>query len=140
MRIQSNWKTAMMALAACLASAACEDENPLNTDLIVASSVPDQFSWSIDGLDNVTGGVQYLWTVTGEQVVVDVTSGISSGNAIVQIRDGATTVRYEEYAEDAVDDTTDISATGLWQVAVVLTKVTGGFSFTANVLDTLLTP
>jgi hypothetical protein len=140
MRTQRTWRRGLAAVAACLAAAACESETELTMAMDDVSSVPDQFSWSVSGLENTTGGVQYFWTVTNEQAVIDVTQAISSGSAIIQIRDGAGTVVYEESANDAVDDTTDISAPGLWQVSVVVTKLTGGFSFTGVTLDTLAVP
>jgi len=140
MPTQRTWKRGLAAYVACLAVSACEAETELTTAMDEVSSVPDQFSWSVTGLENTTGGVQYFWTVTGEQAVIDVTEAISSGSGIIQIRDGAGVVVYEEQAEDAVDDTTDVSEPGLWQVSVVVTKLTGGFSFTGIRLDTLAVP
>lgn len=140
MRTQRSWRHAVPLALVCLVAAACETETELTAAMDEVSSVPDFFSWSVTGLENTTGGVQYFWTVTGEQAVIDVTEAISSGSGIIQIRDGAGEVVYEEQAEDAVDDTTDISAPGLWQVSVVITKLTGDFSFTGTTLDTLAVP
>ena len=131
---------AALVLAAAAAVSACESENALDTNLITVESLSDLLSFSVNGLDNVTGGVQYLWPMTGGQAVVDVTESINSGSAIIQIRDGGNVVRYQEDARDAVDSTTAPGAQGLWQVSIVLTKVTGGFSFTASRLDTMSTP
>ncbi len=132
MRTQRTWKwRSALGVLAAAALAACESENPLDRNLISASSIPDLFSFSVNGLDNVTGGDRYYWTVTGTQAVIDMSQAMSSGTAIVQIRDGSGDVRYLEDAADAVDTTTVAGTSGLWQVDIVLTKVTGGFSFTA---------
>jgi hypothetical protein len=140
MRNQRTWTRAAIVLATAGALAACESENALDTNLITFTSLSDQFSFSVNGLDNVTGGVQYFWPMTGTQADVDVTQGISSGTAIIQIRDGAGVVRYQEDARDEVDSTTVAGAQGFWQVSVVLTKVTGEFSFVVSRHDTLSSP
>jgi len=131
---------AALVLAAAAVLAACESENALDENLITVETLSDLLSFSVNGLDNMTGGVQYLWPMTGGQAVVDVTQAISSGTAIIQIRDGGGVVRYQEDARDAVDSVTAPGAQGFWQVSVVLTKVTGEFSFTASRLDTISTP
>ncbi|MEQ1855635.1 MAG: hypothetical protein ABL963_04140 [Longimicrobiales bacterium] len=131
MRTQRTWKLGALAAVVAVALTACESENALDTNLITASSVPDQFDFSVNGLDNVTGGVRYFWTVTGPQAQIDMSQTITSGTAIVQIRDGAGDVRYQEDAADGIDTTTVAGASGFWQIDIVLTKVTGGFGFTA---------
>jgi hypothetical protein len=129
-----------LATVAVAGLAACEGENPLDPDAITVEILTDQLSFSVSGLVNVTGGDSYLMALTSTQAVIDVTQSISSGTAIVQLRDGSGQVVYQENARDAVDDTTDVAEPGLWQVAVVMTKVTGGFSFTVQRFDTVTVP
>lgn len=116
-------------VAAAMALAGCESTNSLEPNQVTVVNLSDDFSFSVTALDNVSDGEQHLWGMTGTQVEVDVTQSISSGNAILQIRDGGGTVVYQENIGDAVDSTF-AGLTGLWQVDVVLTKVSGEFSFT----------
>jgi hypothetical protein len=129
MRIQRR-KLPILAVAAAMALAGCESTNTLEDNQITVNNLSDNLSVSVTALDNVTDGERYLWSMTGPQAVVDVTQAITSGTAILQIRDGAGTVVYQEDIGDAVDDTTTLGASGLWQVDLALTKVSGEFSFT----------
>ena len=117
-------------MAAAIALAGCESTNTLDPSQITVISLSDDFSFSATALDNVTDGERYLMSMTGTQAVVDVTQAITSGTAILQIRDGAGTIRYQEDIGDAVDSVTVVSIAGLWQIDVALTKVSGEFSFT----------
>lgn len=139
MRIQKKWRV-LAGVVACLAATACESETELTTGMITVENVPDLFSWSVTDLENVSGGIQYFWTVTGTQAIIDVDQSISSGSAIIQVRDGAGVVVYEHQANNAVYDTTAVSSAGLWQVAIVLSKLDGGFNVSAVRLDTLSNP
>ena len=123
-------KLPVLAAAAAMALAGCESTNTLDPSQVVVVSLSDNFSLSATGLDNVSDGERYLLSMTGTQAVVDVTQAISSGTAILQIRDGSGAVVYQEDIGDAVDDTTTAGVAGLWQVDVALTKVSGEFSFT----------
>ena len=129
MRIQRRTLRALAAAAA-IALAGCESTNTLDPSQITVVSLSDDFSFTATALDNVSDGEKYFLSMTGTQAVVDVTQAISSGTAILQLRDGSGTVVYQEDIGDAVDDTTSVGAAGLWQVDVVLTKVSGEFSFT----------
>ncbi len=129
MRIQRR-KLPVLAAAAAIALAGCESTNTLEENQISVTNLSDNLSVSVTALDNVTDGERYLWSMTGPQAVVDVTQAITSGTAILQIRDGTGTVVYQEDIGDAVDDTTTLGASGLWQVDLALTKVSGEFSFT----------
>jgi hypothetical protein len=129
----------VLAATATLALAACEAENELDPNLVTVSSIPDAFQFSVSGLDNVTDGERYFWAVTGSEVAVDITQSISGGTAILQLRDGTGDVVYQEDVADQVDDTLT-GVLGLWQVDIVLTKVTGGFDVAAQRVDTTTTP
>ena len=114
---------------AIVALAACESANPLDEAQINAIGFPDQFTFSVTALDEVTDGRRYLWTVTGPRITVDVTSGITSGSAVLQIRGGDAQVVYSEDIRDAIDTLTVPNVLGQWQIDVVLEKATGEFSF-----------
>jgi hypothetical protein len=140
MRIRQRWTRVALVIGTTVALAACESENPLDTNLITIGSLPDLFTFSVNGLDNVSGAERYYWAVTGGEAAVEVTSSISSGTAIIQIRDGAGNIVYQEDAADAVADTTTAAVQGFWQINVVLTKVTGGFDFSVQRVDSLSGP
>ena len=112
-----------------MALAGCESTNSLELSQVTVVNLSDAFSFSVTALDNVSDSEQHLWGMTGTEVAVDVTQSISSGDAILQIRDGGGTVVYQEDIGDQVDSTF-VGLTGLWQIDVVLTKVSGEFSFT----------
>lgn len=112
--------------------AACEDASLLPDSQIILLNLPDDFALEVTALKKVTDGRSYLWPVTGTQAVVDITQAISSGSAILQIRDGAGVVVYAEDIRNDVDGPTDVGAVGIWQIVVVLTKVSGTFSFTVQ--------
>ncbi len=123
-------KPAVFAIAAAIALAGCENTNTLDPSQITLVSLDDSFSFSATALDNVSDGERYLMAITGTQAAIDVTQAITSGTAILQIRDAAGTIRYQEDISDAVDSVTVASVAGLWQVDIALTKVSGEFSFT----------
>ena len=112
-----------------MALVGCESTNTLELSQVTVVNLSDNFAFSVTALDNVSHAEPYLWGMTGTEAVVDVTQSISSGAAILQIRDGGGTVVYQEDIGDQVDSTF-VGRAGLWQINVVLTKVSGEFSFT----------
>jgi hypothetical protein len=126
-------------LFASMGLAACEDTNTLDLNLVTTVQLQDYFSFDVNGLDNVSDAARYFWVTTGQAVVVDVTPSITKGTAILQLRDTNGTVKYRENIADGVDTTTTSGIAGIWQVDIVLTEVTGGFSFTLE-RDTVSTP
>ncbi len=128
-----------MLLAASTGLAACESTNTLDLNLVTTVHLQDYFSFDVNGLDNVSDAARYFWVTTGQRVVVDVTPAITGGTAILQLRDTNGTIKYREDIGDGVDSTTTTGISGVWQVDVVLTKVTGAFSFTLE-RDTLSAP
>lgn len=132
MRTKSPLRFPLLALAAAAALTGCDGTNTLDDSQITIQDLSDDFSWSVAGLDEVSDGRRYLWTVTGTQIAVDVTQSISGGSAFLQIRDGLGTVVYAENIGDEVDADSDVGVAGLWQIDIVLTKVSGGFGFRAQ--------
>lgn len=129
-----SYVVAALTLAACLG--ACEDENALEDSLITVDALTDIFSFSVSGLDRMTGAKSYLWATTGNQVTVDVTSGLSGGSAFLQIRGGDGEVVYAEDIESQIDGLTEESFPGIWQVVVVIEKASGDFSIALARHDT----
>ncbi|MSR20482.1 MAG: hypothetical protein EXR91_05830 [Gemmatimonadetes bacterium] len=129
MRLQLR-KLPALAVVAAISLAGCESTNTLDPSQITVVSLSDYFSFSATALDNVSDGERYFLSMTATQAVVDVTQAISSGTAILQIRGGGGTVFYQEDIKTRSTLRTPLAAAGLWQVDVVLTKVSGEFSFT----------
>ena len=130
MHIPRRPKVLGAVLLASLALAACEDTNTLDLNLVTTVHLQDYFSFEVNGLDNVSDAERYFWVTTGQRVTVDVTPAITSGTAILQLRDTNGTIKYREDVGDGVDSTTTSGIAGIWQVDIVLTGVSGGFSFT----------
>lgn len=139
MNISRRPKVLSMLLLASMGLAACEDTNTLDLNLVTTVHLQDYFSFEVSGLDNVSDAERYFWVTTGQEVIVDVTPSITSGTAILQLRDTNGTIKYREDVADGVDSTTTSGIAGIWQVDIVLTEVTGGFSFTLE-RDTVSTP
>ena len=126
MRSLTGWA---LLLAVPVFSAACgEEENTLDPTLVTITDLPDVFMFSVTGLDNVTDHERFLWTMTGDQAAIDITSGLTGGSAFLQMRGGNGQVIYAEDIRSAVDGTTDVSVPGLWQIDIVFEKADGEFS------------
>jgi len=109
--------------------AACaEEENTLDPTLVTITDLPDVFMFSVTGLDNVTDHERFLWTMTGDQAAIDITSGLTGGSAFLQMRGGNGQVIYAEDIGSEVGGTTDVSIPGLWQIDIVFEKADGEFS------------
>lgn len=139
MSIPRRPKVLGLLLLTSVGLAACESTNTLDPNLITTVHLQDFFSFDVNGLDNVSDAERYFWVTTGQRVVVDVTPSITSGTAILQLRDTNGTIKYREDIGDGVDTTTATGIAGIWQVDIVLTEVTGAFSFTLE-RDTLSAP
>ena len=129
MRTPRRLKAPAVLAFAAAALAGCEKTNALDLNLVTISNLQDAFTFSVNGLDNVSDAERYYMTTTGPQVIVEVTEAISSGIALLQIRDGAGDIVYQEDLADDIDELITSSITGFWQIDLVLTEVTGAFDF-----------
>ena len=112
-------------------TAACgEDPNTLDPNIVTLVELQDFFSYSVTGLDNVTDFKRHWWVMGGDQAIIDVTSGITDGSVLLQLRGGDGTVVYLEDIADAVDTLTAASFPGVWQLDVIYDEASGDFSFT----------
>jgi hypothetical protein len=115
-------------IALTISLAACDDTNPLDDSLVTYTDLADLFTYSVVGLENVSDvSGPFLWVMGGDQAVVDVTSSLSSGSAFLQIRGGSGEVVYAEDIESEVDGPTEVDVGGLWEIAIVFEKASGGF-------------
>jgi hypothetical protein len=126
MRSLTGWA---LVLAVPVLSAACgEEENALDPTLVTITDLPDVFMFSVAGLDNVTDHERFLWTMTGDQATVDVSSDVTGGSVFLQMRGGNGQVIYAENIQSEVDGVTDVSIPGLWQIDIVFEKADGELS------------
>jgi hypothetical protein len=110
-------------------SASCqEQENTLQPSQITYSDLPDIFSFSVTGMDNVTDHEFFLWTMTGDQATVDVISGLTEGSAFLQMRGGNGQIVFADDLRAGVDTVTDVNFPGLWQIDIVFEKADGDIS------------
>jgi hypothetical protein len=114
-----------------LAAACSEDTNTLDHSLVTVVELQDLFTYTVTGLDNVSDvDPQRLWLMTGTEATVDVTSGITGGSVLLQIRGGNGEVVYLEDIADEVDTVTEANTSGIWQIDLVFEKASGEFTFT----------
>jgi hypothetical protein len=130
--LERHRSAALLALAAALAACA-EDPNPLEPSLVTYSDLPDLFTFSVVGLDNVSDVAgPFLWVMGGDQAIVDVSSSLTGGSAFLQIRGASGTVVHAEDIRSETDVLTGVDTGGLWEIAVVFEKASGGFDFSVE--------
>jgi len=133
MHIRTRWGARGALLALATLAAACEDPNTLDDAVITVVELPDLFTYTATGLDNVSDvDAQRLWFMGGTEASVDVTSGITRGSVLLQIRGGNGQVVYLEDIVDEVDTVTTPNIAGIWQIDLVFQKASGEFSFTVE--------
>lgn len=110
-----------------LGGSSCSDPNRLEESQVTEVNLPDRYEVVYTDLREVTDTRSTLWTLTGTRANVDVTNGITSGNARLQIRDPSARFVYSAFVRDEVDGPTQTGTPGPWQIDVILEKVTGEF-------------
>jgi len=93
-----------------------------------ATSATDQFQFQLTALDKVTDSRTYDWENTGTQATIDISQEITSGSAILTIRDASGTVVHTSDIADDNDTTTSVGVAGTWQIDIVLTDTSGTFN------------
>ena len=117
-------------LALTLLLAACGDSNLIGPDNhLEATAATDQFQFQLSALDNVTDSRTFDWENTGTRATVDVSQSITSGSAILTVRDADGTVVHQEDIANGNDTTTSVGVAGTWSVEISLESVTGTFNF-----------
>lgn len=128
MQIPSRARRALFLPLLVITTACQEEENTLDPSQITYSDLPDIFTFSVTGMDNVTDHEPFLWTMTGNQATVDVTSGLTGGSAFLQMRGGNGQIVFAEDLRAGVDTVTDVNFPGLWQIDIVFEKADGDIS------------
>ena len=128
MQMPSRARRALLLPLLVITAACQEEENTLDPSQITYSDLPDIFTFSVAGMDNVTDHEPFLWTMTGNQATVDVTSGLTGGSAYLQVRGGDGQIVFAEDLGAGVDTVTDVNFPGLWQIDIVFEKADGDLS------------
>ena len=125
---RSHARRALVLPLLILAAACQEEENTLDPSQITYSDLPDIFSFSVTGMDNVTDHEPFLWTMTGDQATVDVISGLTGGSGFLQVRGGNGQIVLAEDLRSGLDTVTAVNFPGLWQIDIVFEKADGDIS------------
>ena len=98
-------------------------------------NVPDQFSYSITNLEEITDSERFEWENTGTRAAIEILRGITNGNALLSIQDAAGTVLYRDDIADGNDTVTEAGVAGTWIVEVSFDGTSGAFNFTVAKQD-----
>lgn len=90
----------------------------------------DSFVFQAAGLRNVTQTTEYVWRNTGTVANVTQNSSITSGTAILRIRDNSGAQVYSNSLAATGTVATSAGVAGNWTIEVAFTNVTGTVSFT----------
>lgn len=93
------------------------------------TNAADQFQFQLTALENVTDTRSYQWENSGARATIDVSQAITSGSAMLTIRDADGIVLYEADLAAGSNATTPDGLPGTWSIDVVLAGVTGTFNF-----------
>ncbi|MFC1800202.1 hypothetical protein ACFL2Z_04770 [Candidatus Eisenbacteria bacterium] len=131
MKIASVWHLPWVVVI-CLVLGACSDNTLGPRFEPEISNKTDNFQFQATGLTRVSQALHYTWQNTGTMANINQASSISSGSAILTIKDGAGT---EVYRKDLNENGTVITgegAAGGWTIIVDLSKVNGTINFRAQ--------
>ena len=104
--------------------------NPIGwSNQIEVGNAPDTFQFQVSNLARTTQTLSYSWTNTGSVANVNQSGQVTSGEALLTIREGSTVQVYSRNLRDTGTFTTSSGATGSWRIEVRLTGVTGTLNF-----------
>ena len=119
------------ALVLVLAAYGCGSANnpigPSNQPEV--ANAPDTFQFQASNLTRTTQTLGYSWTNTGSLADVNQSGQVTSGEAVLTIRDGSNMQVYSRDLKNTGTFITSAGATGSWRIEVRLTDVTGTLNF-----------
>jgi hypothetical protein len=119
---------ALLVVLAC--APGCGDTNPIGpSNQPEVANAPDTFQFQASNLARTTQTLSYAWTNTGSLANVNQSGQISSGEALLTIRDSSNVQVYSRDLKDTGTFVTASGAAGSWRVDVRLTNVTGTLNF-----------
>jgi hypothetical protein len=120
------WPTFLLAVV----FAACSGDNVLGPDnQLEVTAATDNFQFQVSNMDNISQTLSYNWENTGTQATIDISQAITSGSAILTIRDADGTVVHEEDIADDNDTDTSVGVAGTWVIEVRIQSASGTFNF-----------
>ena len=93
------------------------------------ANAPDTFQFQVSNLTRTTQTLGYSWTNTGSLADVNQSGQVTSGEAVLTIRDGSNMQVYSRNLKNTGTFITSAGATGSWRIEVRLTDVTGTLNF-----------
>ena len=106
------------------------DSNPIApSNQPEVGNAPDTFQFQASNVARTTQTLTYSWTNTGSVADVNQSGQITSGEAVLTIRDGSNAQVYSRDLKSTGTFTTSSGATGPWRIEVRLTEVTGTLNF-----------
>lgn len=111
-------------------AAACGDSNPIGpSNQPEVANNTDNFQFQASNLTRTSQTLTYTWVNTGTAADVNQSGSVSSGQAMLILRDGSNA---QVYSGDLRNTGTFVSASGAsgtWRIEVRLTDVTGTLNF-----------
>ena len=106
------------------------DSNPIApSNQPEVANATDTFQFQASNVARTTQTLTYSWTNTGSVADVNQSGQITSGEAVLTIRDGSNAQVYSRDLKNTGTFTTSSGAMGTWRIEVRLTDVTGTLNF-----------
>lgn len=119
-----------LAAAALVLAVACDDaEDILAPYQPEIGNFQDNFQFQVTALRNVTTTVDYDWQHSGTVANVNQATQLSSGSALLVIRDAQGTEVYRRNLTDNGTFQTAAGTAGRWRIRVELSNATGAVNF-----------
>jgi hypothetical protein len=114
----------------------CSDDDPVSLAPFEPEivNVADSFSMQATGVKNVTTTVSYTWNNSATRATIDHSTTSDSGSAVLEIRDSAGTIVYNETLSPSLNEESTEGLAGNWTIQVKFTGYTGTLNFTAQAL------
>ncbi len=90
---------------------------------------PDNFAFQATGVQNVSTTLSYVWQNSGTQAIVNHSSAIVNGSAIVTVYDSNDSLVYTNGLLASGDEQSTIGTTGSWHIVVILNSCSGTLNF-----------
>ena len=119
-------------LAALLLLSACGDDNttaPLDPFEPQVTNAMDSFQLQATDVTDVGTTLQYSWENSGTQAVVDHSTTVAAGSAMLVIRDAGGTVVYDQGLAPSLNEDTASGSSGTWTITLTLAQYSGTLNF-----------
>jgi hypothetical protein len=120
--------SAVLALVV-LGTSACSSGPAATASEIRVTNATDAFQFSVLSLAGRTDVLTYTWQNTGPRAQIDVNPAITSGGALLTVRDADGIVLYQEEVRDGIDTLTAAGTPGAWGVEIDFGDTYGSFAF-----------